>query len=59
MPGDFMKKRHLFLSLLLVMGCSDKKPQEDVQDLDRIVQECRVEIDFSRGTELKNEEVMK
>lgn len=54
-----MKKRHLFLSLLLVMGCSDKKPQEDVQDLDRIVQECRVEIDFSRGTELKNEEVMK
>ncbi len=34
-----MKTRHLLISLLFIMGCSDKKSQEEAQDLDRIVQE--------------------
>ncbi len=40
-----MKKRHLFLSLLLIMGCSDKKSEEEVHNLDRIVQESEAEIE--------------
>lgn len=50
-----MKKRHLFLSLLLIMGCSDKKSQEEIQDLDRIVQQTKLEISIDP----QNEEVMR
>lgn len=48
-----MKKRHLLLSLLLIVGCSDKKSQEEIQDLDRIVQQTQIEVsDHSQSEEV-------
>ena len=53
-PGASMKKKYFYLSLLLIMGCSDKKSEEEIPTLDRIVQESSVvrpqEVEF-RGTE--------
>ncbi len=54
-----MKKRHLFLSLLLIMGCNDKKSEEEAHSLDRIAQESLTEIEDLVDTELNSEEVMR
>lgn len=50
-----MKKRHLFLSLLLIMGCSDKKSEEEAHNLDRIAQESKAEIEALEDLGLEGE----
>jgi hypothetical protein len=59
MPGGVMKKRHLFLSLLLIMGCSDKKSEEEAHSLDRIAQESKVEVGAPGALEIESEVFMR
>ncbi len=54
-----MKKRHLFLSLLLIMGCNDKKSEEEAHSLDRIAQESTSEVEALADTELSSREIMR